>query len=117
LRTAKGATHGKDSFAVQESMAHGEVLGHDNTVRCCRGVFLFCALISLFAVLAGFAMCFSSPLPCDHLCRVLVLCFIVRVLFAVRRCVFAVRTVHDIVWLHGKVCFSGSVWIKSVVPN
>jgi hypothetical protein len=50
LRTVKGATHDKGSFVAQESMAHDKVLGHNNTVHRCRGVFLYRALISLFAV-------------------------------------------------------------------
>jgi hypothetical protein len=135
LRTAKGATHNKGSLVVQESMAHGKVLGHDNTVRRYRGVFLCRALISLFAVLVGFAVCFSSPLACDNLCRALVLCFAVRMLFAVRwscallcmcclscvvvashgKVVFAVRMAHSTVWLHGNVCFFGSACILSEI--
>jgi hypothetical protein len=78
--------HGKGSFAVQDSMTHDKGLGHDNTVRRCRGVFISRALISLFAVLAIFAVRWSMPLPCELLRCVLVHVFTVRGWFAVRRC-------------------------------
>jgi hypothetical protein len=85
-RTAKGGTYDKGAFVVQPSMVHGKELGHSNSVRRFRGLVLCHALVSVFAVLAIFAVYFFSPLPCDPLCHVLVVCFAVRVLFVMRCC-------------------------------
>jgi hypothetical protein len=69
LRTAKGATHDKGSFAVQDSMSHSKVPGHDNTVRRCRGSFLYRAFRHAFAVRVCFAVLCCGLARQSSFCR------------------------------------------------
>jgi hypothetical protein len=86
LRTAKGATYAKGSFAVQDIMSHGKVPGHGNTVCLCRGSFLCRALTALFAVQQIFVVRSEIPLLYVLLCRAFRGVFVVREYFVVLCC-------------------------------
>jgi hypothetical protein len=113
--------HGKGSFAVRGSTAHGIVAAHGRDLHLCRANVLCRALASAFAVCGIFAVRSGVSLPCVALCRVFYVVFVVCPVVAVRgtsvaRQRYVCRVMaHGIIWWHGSSPVSGSVGVRGSV--